>query len=102
MTEDDIAWLIEEIDESLDAGVVGLYEFVWTLHGGPYPDVPAKDLLHICRPVLDKFLAEPGVTLAWYDWPPREPVRPATEADLDDHSFDDIGDDGRYLAIDRT
>ncbi len=97
---DDIAWLVEEIDESLDAGQVGLYEFVWTLHSR-YPNAPATELLHICRPVLDEFLKDANVTLGWYVWPKFGAVGPATEADLDDHAFDDIGEDGRYLGIER-
>ena len=101
MTTDDITWVIEEIDELLGAGEVGLYEFVWTLHAR-YPKAPAEELLHICRPALDRLLEESSVTLGWYVWPKHDRIREASEADLDDHAFDDIGDDGRYLGIERT
>ena len=100
MTADDIAWLTDEIDESLDATIVGLYEFVWTLHGR-YPDAPVKDLLHICRPVLDEFLKDPKVQLNWYVWPSPKAIRPASRADLTERAFDDIGD-GPYLGIERA
>lgn len=98
---DDVQWLIHEVYEELYDVEVGLYLFVWILHAR-YPDAPAKDLLHICRPALDEILRDPVVTLGWYVWPGADRVGPASTADLDDHSFDDIGDDGRYLAIDRT
>ena len=101
MTTDDVAWLIHEIRDDLYDDRVGLYLFVWTLHDR-YPDAAAADLLHICRPALDQIMRDPTVTLGWYQWGDRDRVAPATEADLDDHAFDDIGDDGRYLAIDRT
>ena len=100
MNTDDIAWLTEEIDESLDATFVGLYEFVWVLHQR-YPGAPAADLLHICGPVLDEFLKDPTVRLGWYVWPSPEPIRAASRDDLGDHAFDDIGA-GPYLGIERV
>jgi hypothetical protein len=101
VTADDVAWLIHEVREELYDDRVGLYLFVWILHAR-YPDAHAKDLLNICRPALDEILREPEVTLGWYVWGEADRVGPASEADLDDHAFDDIGEDGRYLAIDRT
>ena len=101
MTSDDTAWLFEEIDQLLDAGEVGLYEFVWTLHAR-YPKAPAIELLHICLPALDALLANSQVTLGWYEWPKPDRIREATESDLDDHAFDDIGAEGRYLGIERS
>jgi hypothetical protein len=97
---DDIEWLVQEISDLLDAGQVGLYEFVWVLHQR-YPDAPAASLLHICRPVLDEFLKDPAVQLGWYVWPSSEPIRPASRDDLTDHAFDDIGPDP-YLGIERV
>lgn len=97
---DDVPWLVQEISDLLDAGQVGLYEFVWVMHGR-YPKAPAGDLIHLCRPALDQFLDDPGVTLGWYVWPEFGRIKEATPADLDDHAFDDIGEDGRYLGIER-
>lgn len=99
MNQDDVAWLIEEIDESLDAGPVGLYEFIWTLRGR-YPDAALEAMKQVARPALDATLEDDAVKLGWYEWPPRDPIRPASAADLDDHAFDDIGD-GPYLGIER-
>ncbi len=69
---DDVPWLAQEITDLLDAGQVGVYEFVEAAR----------------------------VELGWYVWPSPDPIRPATTADITDATFEPIGPNP-YLGFDR-
>jgi hypothetical protein len=97
--DDEVEWLAQEIEDLLDAGRVGVYEFVEAARQR-YPGAAAKDVMHLCRPALERVLGDPSVQLGWYIWPGVERVRPASEADVTDAAFDGIGPDP-YLGIER-
>jgi hypothetical protein len=100
MTDDDVSWLAQEVTDLLDAGRVGVYEFVEAARQR-YPGASAADVLPICRPALEVVLSDPRVRLGWYVWPANVPIRPATSTDITDAVFEPIGPDP-YLGLDRV
>ena len=100
MTTDDArtSWLIDEIDESLDAGPVGLYEFVWTLRGRS-PDASTAELKTTSATALERLRARRQLQLVYLQWPQSAPMESAAWVDIDSAAWDDIGPTGRYLAV---
>lgn len=97
---DDVAWLADEIDQLLDAGRVGVYEFVEAVRQR-YPSASVADVLPICRPALAKVLEDESVAVGWYVWPGSERVKAAGPDDVTDQAFEPIGPDP-YLGIERV
>ena len=96
---DDVAWLAQEVEDLLDAGEVGLYEFVESLRER-YPDTDLVQLRPIARAALTELLRDPSIKLGWYQWATGKPPVPAAETDIGPTTFDEIGDDP-YLGIER-
>ena len=97
---DDVDWLVTEIDQLLRVGRVGVYEFAESLRER-HPDAPAASLRPTCQAALDKFLSDPTVQLGWYVWASGEQPTPASIADIRPETFDAIGSDP-YLGIERV
>jgi hypothetical protein len=97
---DDIPWLVQEITDLLDAGQVGVYEFVEAARQR-YPGASVADMLPICRPAFDQVLRDDRVGLGWYVWPGSEPIRSASAEDVTDAAFEAIGP-GPYLGLERV
>jgi hypothetical protein len=64
--------LVTEIEQLLDSGPVGLYEFIWILRMWP----EAQDAIHsIAFDSLKKLLSRPECKLKWDKWPIQKPLR---------------------------
>lgn len=99
MTDEALAQLIREVDDYLEAGPVGLYEFLWILNGEKVEGTRDDHLRHAKRALDSLLRAERGhlITLIW--------AQPDSEAELsrsvEDRDFDDPREDGSYVAITR-
>jgi hypothetical protein len=99
MTDDTVRLLIQEVDDLLDAGEVGLYEFMWFLNN---KDVEGSTDDHrvLARKALDLLLKENRGRLISLVW-----AQPGTEKDLDRdvrlEDFNDPQQDVPYVAITR-
>lgn len=96
MTTDPIELLVQEVEDLLRAGPVGLYEFLWILNSEQIEG--SKDQhLRIARQALDRLLKDDESRLIALLW-----AQPDSERDLDrevrDDDFDDPDDDP-YVAI---
>lgn len=96
---DDVQWLIDEVNELFDAGRVGLYEFVEILRQR-YPDSTAAALRPTCCAALKELLRDPAVQLGWYVWASGLDPEPALVSEVRPTTFDVIGG-RRYLGIER-
>lgn len=64
--------LVTEVEQLLDAGPVGLYEFIWILRMWP----EAKNAVHsIAFESLGELLSRPECKLKWDKWPTQKPLR---------------------------
>ena len=64
--------LVSEIEQLLDMGPVGLYEFIWILRMWP----EAQDAVHsIAFDSLKELLGRPQCKLTWDKWATHKPVR---------------------------
>jgi hypothetical protein len=97
---DDVAWLVDEINELLRAGRVGLYEFADILLER-HPDSTPLERRPMCRDALDQLLRDPAIRLGWYVWASGLDPEPATIGDVRPETFDEIGPDP-YLGIERV
>jgi hypothetical protein len=97
MSQNTSALLVAEIDELLAAGPVGLYEFMWILRGAKKPGTVAE-WKATARQALDTLLAE-GRRLVRMHWPEREEFPLPADYQVRDEDFDDIPEDGWYVAI---
>lgn len=101
MTSAQTDWLVREVVDLLDAGSVGLYEFVWLLRG-EYPSLDATDAQACASEALSTLLARQTARLVWLVWPDEDLVAgpevdsPAAEA----WSAPSEGDP--YLAVARS
>lgn len=98
MTDDSVALLVQEVEDLLPAGRVGLYEFMWILHSEKVPGSRAQHR-EIARDALDRLIKDGGklITLVW--------AQPGSEEDLKrdvrDEDFDDPQQNIPYVAITR-
>jgi hypothetical protein len=88
VSDDSVAWLVQEGEDLLDVSSVGLYEF---LELQTDPDV--------ARRALDRVLASGGVELYEMRWPDPAHVRPIASFPAD--AWQKPGTDGTYVALDR-
>jgi hypothetical protein len=63
-----VAHVIQEVDDMLDAGRVGLYEFCEVLRSD-IPGPTEDEYVEIARYVYAQMLARGGIRLVWYVWP---------------------------------
>jgi hypothetical protein len=99
MSADPVQMLIQEVDDLLDAGEVGLYEFLWILNGEKVAG-SEDDHRHLARQALDHLLEEKRGRLISLVW-----AQPGTEQDLDrdvrSEDFEAPQLDVPYVAISR-
>ena len=98
MKPNTVAALIEEVDGLAAAGRVGLYEFIWALRseGGSGNLAEWKA---VARRALDALLARGDCHLVRMHWPDFDEVELPPGYQVRDEDFDDIPDDGWYLAL---
>jgi len=98
MNDDALRSLIQDVDDYLDAGHVGLYEFLWILNGEKVPG-SREEHLQIAQKALEHLVENKRGRLISVMW-----AQPGTEKDLDrDVRPEDFNDpqDGPYVAITR-
>ena len=75
--------VLQEVDEMLDAGQVGLYEFLEVLRGD-FPELSEQDCLAIAKAAWARI--EGRDRLVWLVWPSFDPVPgPATAGEQREH-----------------
>lgn len=99
MTDEDVAWLIDEIDESLDVGQVGLYEFIWALRSR-HPNAPIETLRPVAQRALERMRETDDIVLIKLVWPSFHVAAWPAWSELDENSWADAGKDP-YFAIAR-
>jgi hypothetical protein len=99
MTNDAVSLLVQEIGDYLDAGSVGLYEFMWILNSEKV-EGSKEEHRRIAQQALDQLLKDEQVRPISLMW-----AQPHTQQDLNREirpdDFDDPQDDIPYIAITR-
>lgn len=101
MTDQIVDWLVQEVNDLLDASSVGLYEFMEFLND-PDQQLPADERRKVARQALERILSEDGVELQWMRWPDSGNLGTVSIADLPPDPWRGPDEDGRYLALDRV
>lgn len=101
MTSDAVDRLLQEMTDNLDAGSVGLYEFVDELND---PDEPtaADQREAIARLALERMIARGGVEIQWRRWGDFDNLGTVAPADLPADAWRAPDSGGKYLAVVRT
>jgi hypothetical protein len=73
MTDDSVGFLVQEVDDLLAAGSVGLYEFLSILRG-KYPDATDAMLQTSASDALHRLLAQGNVRRIQLIWPSDDPI----------------------------
>lgn len=73
MTSEPTAWLVQEVADLLDAGSVGLYEFMWLLHG-EYPSLGGAEAQVYAAEALSTLVGRQTARLVWLVWPDEDLV----------------------------
>ena len=101
MTSEQTDWLVREVVDLLDAGSVGLYEFVWLLRG-EYPSLSAADAQACAREALTTLLARQSARLVWLVWPDEDLVAgPGVDTSAAE-AWSEPNERGPYLALARS
>jgi|Tabmets5t2r1_1033131.scaffolds.fasta_scaffold151928_2 hypothetical protein len=99
MNDGPVKLLIQEIEDYLDAGSVGLYEFMWILNSEKV-EGSKDDHRRLARQALDHLLLQKRGHLISLMW-----AQPDTQQDLNrdirPEDFDDPQEDIPYVAITR-
>jgi hypothetical protein len=98
MSVSTVDWLVQETLDMLDAGRVGLYEFIWDLRGR-FPGAPTEDLLPYAVAALAVLRQQHNARMIWLVWPSLKPVGDAESVELKPEDWNDPGEDVPYLAI---
>lgn len=70
MTDADLAYLIDDVEETLESeGFAPLYEFSWALRGHN-KGLTETEIERICRKAYDDVTSRHQLRLMWLDWPP--------------------------------
>ena len=97
MTNDPVELLVQEVEDLLPAGRVGLYEFMWILHSEKV-EGSRDHHRQIARRALEELLRQDGSRLITLIWAQQD-----TEEDLQrevrDEDFEDQQLDIPYVAI---
>lgn len=92
-------WITQEIQDLLDEGPVGLYEFVWVLNGTSYGLSTAK-AIELSRRVVRKFIDSGQAEIFAVQWPTFEVVEgPLSPQVLDDPGAWSEGKSGPLMAL---
>jgi hypothetical protein len=98
MTEDLTTWLVNDVLADAPAGGVGLYEFVWALRGR-VGDRDVAELKMTARQALASMLANGDVRLVRQQWSTSAESSVPAGYVVRDEDFDDIPEDGWYIAV---
>jgi hypothetical protein len=96
MNPDPVDWLVQEVEDLLGVGNVGLYEFLWLLRP-KYPNLNDRELRSYAAQALDRLLQEERGSLVWLIWPHDEVEQGPIEEDSE-QIWSDPGD-GPYRAL---
>jgi hypothetical protein len=94
-TEEGVDRLAEEVMDLLDAGRVGLYEFIDQVRG----TVPEADQAKVALAALQRLLDRNDVEIVVMRWP-AERIGTVEPGALPPDAWDPPDEDGRYLALD--
>lgn len=61
-------WLVQEVLDLVDAGPVGLYEFIWILRGA-HPSMSLADMQSCASDALSTLVTRHSARLVWLIWP---------------------------------
>ena len=102
-SEQTVEWLVQEMSDYLDAGSVGLYEFVNELNDPDHP-LPLNARKKIAQEALARLLEAGNVEIQWQQWGRFDNLGTVTPDDLPDDPWQPPTDDndGMFLAINRT
>lgn len=94
-------WLAREVADLLDAGSVGLYEFLWILRGA-VPDMSDETACSTAGQALERLLREGAGRLVWLTWPSDDVVERSVETTPGPDDWRDPSAGRPYLAVART
>ena len=102
-SEQTVDWLVQEMSDYLDAGSVGLYEFVNELND-PKDPMPIDERKAIARAALDRLLRRGDIEIQWRQWGSFQNLGTVLPVDLPIDPWQPPADDndGMFLAITRT
>ena len=100
MTNDLTTWLLQEVSDLLDAGTVGLYEFIWLLRGAD-AELSEDELRAHASVALDRLRQAGAGRLVWLRWPSEEAVAGADALIPDSDDWADPVEGKPYLAFGR-
>jgi hypothetical protein len=95
-----VDWLIQEISDLLDAGSVGLYEFVDELND-PERELSSDERKDVARQALDRLIEHGDVEIQRRRWAGAENEGTVSARDLPTDPWAPPDEQGRYLAITR-
>ncbi|HEV7965382.1 MAG TPA: hypothetical protein VGP57_22745 [Actinoplanes sp.] len=93
-------WLVQEVNDLLDASSVGLYELMELLDD-PDQQLSAGERREIARRALERILSGGGVALYRKRWPDSDNLGVVSLAELPADPWRGPDQDGQYLALDR-
>jgi hypothetical protein len=97
MNEATVERLVQEVSDLLDAGEVGLYEFLWILRSDE-SHVDETEFRLYAAAALRRLQRDGLVRLVWKLWGDVSFERDASDATIDDDSWNDPTEDP-YLAV---
>jgi hypothetical protein len=102
MSEQTVDWLVQEMSDYLDAGSVGLYEFVNELNDSDRP-MPLDQRKALAREALGRLLRRGDIEIQWRQWGRFDNLGTVLPADLPADPWQPPADDndGMFLAIKR-
>jgi hypothetical protein len=98
MNNSSVERLAQEMSDLLDAGSVGLYEFVDELNDPAHP-VPLDQRKVVARQALDHMLDRGGIEIQRRRWGRFDNLGTVSPDDLPSDPWQPPDDDGMYLAI---
>jgi hypothetical protein len=100
MTTEKVEWLVHEVEDLLDAGAVGLYEFIWLLRGVS-PGSADAELKPTAIEALNRIRDRTAGELVWLVWPNADALNRPLITSPAPTDWDDPQDGTPYLALRR-
>ncbi|MCW2540066.1 MAG: hypothetical protein JWN95_1791 [Frankiales bacterium] len=101
MTDSAVTWLVGEVSDLLDAGSVGLYEFVWILRGG-IPEMADVERHLTAGHALERLLSEGTCHLVRLEWPSEDVIDGAIGVAPGPGDWREPSQGNPYLAVARN
>jgi hypothetical protein len=93
------AWLTQEVQDLLEQGTVGLYEFIWGLRGASF-DVPDEEAIRLSTRVAAELVRSGKARIFAVSWPSLDVVEgPLPITTLDDPKNWSEGESGPMMAL---